>query len=107
MENKMPSKLKTYLDEAAKPSLAQFKKLVDAHDLTYVYSDHGTAYAKGTEEHRDISRMFNQISDDSNHDAKVRKQMIKIWNDNVDKKITEQSGSRKDFYWDFDDVKKF
>lgn len=68
--------------------LKHFKKLVDQHDLTYNYSDDGSVWRRGQDERDKITQLADHLP---------RDQVVKIWNDAVDRKI--KPGMGEHFKW--------
>lgn len=86
--------LKSYLKETNGPSLEAFKELVKRHDLTYSYSDDGRVWRRGEASKKEILDMRAAlIKEDPTNEDKC----IKIWNDEVDKKIV--ASETKNWYW--------
>lgn len=67
----------------------EFTKMVNAHNLTYMYSDSGQVLQHGDES-------LDKIKDYARKNLD-RKTAVKIWNEIVDRKIAE--GFRDSFYW--------
>jgi predicted RNase H-related nuclease YkuK (DUF458 family) len=73
--------------DVATDDVAEFKRLCEAHDLTYRFAD-GAAYWYGKDQRAAIKRLAAKIGDETAR---------RIWNETVDKKIAAHS--RKMFYW--------
>lgn len=69
-------------------TLEHFTALVNAHDLTYDYSDDGRAWRLGREQYDRIRKAAEQLP---------REEVVRIWNAAVDRKMRE--GFREPFYW--------
>lgn len=68
--------------------LQDFEAMVNAHDLTYTYSDDGAVYRRGETQLHRIKEAAKNLPLDT-----VRS----VWNAKVDKTLAE--GYRKPFYW--------
>jgi hypothetical protein len=66
----------------------EFKKLCEAHDMTYEFSDDGRVWRRGAEEWSAIKAAAQGIP---------RADACRIWNATVDKRIAP--GHRSPFYW--------
>ena len=64
-----------------------FRKMCEAHDLTYDYSDDYSAYRRGREQYAAIKEAAEKLP---------RGRAVAIWNETVDKKLTD---SRTGYYW--------
>lgn len=74
--------------EPVKLTEGQFRRMVQAHDLTYSYSDDHSYWVRG-------QASINRIRAAKEHvDPEVA---VQIWNECVDSKIAEQA--REQFYW--------
>jgi len=69
-------------------TLEEFAKLVAQHDLTYMYSDDGRCYSRGSRELYAIKQAAESFS---------RDEVVRIWNAEVDRKLVEDV--RPEFYW--------
>ena len=70
------------------PSLEQFEKMVNGHDLTYSYSDDYRAYRNGESQWSKIKEAAKELPSED---------VARIWNTMVDKTLAE--GFRDSFYW--------
>ena len=68
--------------------LELFKKMVNDHDLTFIYSDSGGAWKRGQQELDAIKAMAKGLPHD---------QVVSIWNSMVDRRMAP--GFREQFYW--------
>jgi len=85
--------LKDYLKEASEPTLAEYEKLVGQFDLTYSYSDDHSSWRRGEAQAAKLRELRAElIKLDKDNEEKC----IKIWNDNVDKKIV--ASARQEWY---------
>jgi len=73
--------------------LEVLRQMIDAHDLTFCYSDDSKRYSRGHQQAVDIT---NYVKDNGID----RKTFAELWNSNVDKKIGE--GFRSDYYMAID-----
>lgn len=69
-------------------ALAEFERMVKAHDLTYGYSDDNRAWMRGSAERKAIMSAANLLP---------RDKVVEIWNRVVDMKL--RKGFREQFYW--------
>ncbi len=68
--------------------IEKFKQLVDAHDLTFEYSDDGAVWRRGCAQLDEIRALA----------AKLPLEAVKeIWNAKVDRSLVERA--RPDWYW--------
>jgi hypothetical protein len=65
---------------------SEFTRFVNAHDLSYVYSDDDSVYRRGMAQYREIVEA-----------AKSLPNAAAIWNANVDRKV--RAGCREEYYW--------
>ena len=72
-------------------TLAELKKRITNHDLTYVYADSGIEYERGNREYKAIMRAFKELDSDD------KATIIDHWNKNVSENLVEDV--RKDFEW--------
>lgn len=70
------------------PLAEEFRRLCEAHDMTYAYSDDSRSHIRGRESYRHIEDFAAKID---------RAVAVRIWNETVDKRVRE--GSRHFFYW--------
>ena len=61
-------------------NIEDFKKAVEAHDLTFMYSDDYSAYTRGNNSLSRIKHMASQLP---------KEEALKIWNEAVEKKVVE------------------
>jgi hypothetical protein len=72
-------------------TVAEFKKLVDNHDLTYMYSDDHRHYSAGRASWEKIRRMASSLKKEDVHS---------IWNGMCDRVLTAEFAPN--FYWSLD-----
>jgi hypothetical protein len=68
--------------------LAEFTNLVNAHDLTYDYSDDHRVWRNGQAQYDTIVEAAKQFP---------REEVVKIWNSMVRKSVVEECWNQ--FYW--------
>jgi hypothetical protein len=69
-------------------TLEQFAALVEAHDLTYQYSDDHCVWERGQSEYWRIRNVCKQFP---------REDVVRIWNAAVTRKLVPEA--RAEFYW--------
>jgi hypothetical protein len=62
-------------------------QMINAHDMTYVFSDDSTKYRKGDQENTRINQLAQSVD---------RKVFVELWNARVDQTIAQSF--RKEFY---------
>ena len=68
--------------------LAEFEKMVRAHDLTFQFSDDHSYWVRGQATLKAIQEAAKELPAED---------VERIWNANVDRKLADFA--RKDFYW--------
>ncbi len=87
--------LKQFLQESKDSDIELFKKLVNNHDMTFVYSDDARHYNKGRDQIKKIMDLKQSlIEDDPDNEEKI----IEIWNNKIDKTFSYQE-DRNNWYW--------
>lgn len=66
--------------------LEKLKRMIKYHDLTYMYSDDGGVYRRGSESEVAINELIKKFPEEG----------VRLWNEMVDSKIKE--GFREPFY---------
>jgi hypothetical protein len=64
----------------------EFTRLVNAHDLSYVYSDEDSVYQRGKAQYAAIAEAAKSVPN-----------AAEIWNANIDRRVRAES--RADYYW--------
>lgn len=70
-------------------SIEQFARMVNTHDLTYMYSDDSAANRRGEASLSAIRSAAKQLPED---------EVTRIWNAMVDQRMSDQA-IRQSFYW--------